>query len=118
MPVDHTQVNKPTTTKPTRHQHCGTLVLDLLRHSLHRFIDLKWPSFRQWDRPRTQPVIVFHDADGVQLCEKLGGTNRRTFSYAELYVDSKGLAKTKSSEVEDLGGSIEPFYRATEQLWR
>lgn len=108
MPVDHTQVNKPTTTKPTRHQHCGTLVLDLLRHSLHRFIDLKWPSFRQWDRPRTQPVIVFHDADGVQLCEKLGGTNRRTFSYAELYVGSKGFSKD-----EILGsGGFGRVYRA------
>lgn len=58
--------------------------------------------------PRKQPSGLFHDTEGVQILQKIGANNPRTFSYAELYIGSKGFSKD-----EILGsGGFGRVYRA------
>ncbi|XP_022958828.1 receptor like protein kinase S.2 [Cucurbita moschata] len=81
----------------------------LLRDSLHKIHNLKWVnSCCYGGRPRNPPPSEFHDTDGVHLSEKLGGDNPRIFSFAELYIGTKGF-----SAEEILGsGGFGKVYRA------
>jgi serine/threonine protein kinase len=99
--VDHDQVNVPETKESPRHRHCSTQIAALLRHSVHRFLDSKWLNFWSFCHPNRQNSGSFHDMDGVQFVEKVGGDNPRTFSYAELYIGSNGFS---SKEVLGSGG--------------
>ncbi|CAK9141448.1 unnamed protein product [Ilex paraguariensis] len=105
--VDQKKVHTPAKTDSS-HRHCGVQILDFLRQSLHRFFDSKWVVFCHQGAPKKQPSSLFHDMEGVQLSEKIGGNNPRIFSYAELYVGSNGF-----SEDEVLGsGGFGKVYRA------
>ncbi|XP_023547685.1 receptor like protein kinase S.2-like [Cucurbita pepo subsp. pepo] len=81
----------------------------LLRDSLHKIHNLKWVnSCCYGGRPRKPPPAEFHDTDGVHLSERLGGDNPRIFSFAELYIGTKGF-----SAEEILGsGGFGKVYRA------
>lgn len=80
---------------------CGGQALDLLRHSLQRFLDSKWVCLSH----KKQFSGVFVDAEGVQIQEKGGGgggdENPRIFSYSEVYVGTNGFDK---NEVLGSGG--------------
>ncbi|KAA8548415.1 hypothetical protein F0562_000100 [Nyssa sinensis] len=108
-PVHHRQLHELPTKKDSTHRHCGAQILATLRHSLHRFLDSKWVSFcHDHHTPRRQASGVFHDTEGVELSDKVGGNNPRIFSYAELYIGSNGF-----SEDEVLGsGGFGRVYRA------
>lgn len=104
---DHTQLHKPTK-KESQHRRRAAHILEILRHSLYRFFESKWATFRHLHAPRKKPSGLFHDTEGVQLLEKVGGNNPRTFSYAELYIGSNGFSKD-----EILGsGGFGRVYRA------
>lgn len=82
---------------------CGSLAIDLLRHSLRRFFDSKWVSLslcHHGARGKKFPS-VFVDAEGVQIQEKVGGENPRIFSYSELFIGTNGFDK---NEVLGSGG--------------
>lgn len=113
-PFDHPKVPPPYHKEAIKHQNrgCGGQVLSFLGDSLRRLYDSKWACFCQHDRPRKQQQHsgVFHDLEGIQIAEKVGGDNPnpRIFSYAELYIGSNGF-----SEDEVLGsGGFGKVYRA------
>lgn len=107
-PVRHNHVNQPSRKEPQPHRHCGSQVTAILRHSLHRFFDSKWLTFPSFCHAKSQPSSSFHDTEGINFSEKVGGDNPRTFSYAELYIGSNGF-----SEDEVLGsGGFGRVYRA------
>ncbi|KAJ6315014.1 hypothetical protein OIU78_018490 [Salix suchowensis] len=92
--------------KKDRHRGCGSQILHFLGGSLRRLHDSKWIGCFQHDKPGKHGL--FYDLDGVQLPEKVGGANPRIFSYAELYIGSKGFC-----EDEVLGsGGFGKVYRA------
>ncbi|WOH16223.1 hypothetical protein DCAR_0935772 [Daucus carota subsp. sativus] len=65
-------------------------ILKALRKSIYRFFVVKWASFCG---PRKQPSpSLFHDMEGVQILDKVGANNPRTFSFAELYIGTKGFS--------------------------
>ncbi|KAJ6754625.1 hypothetical protein OIU79_027272 [Salix purpurea] len=81
--------------KDRHHRGCGSQILHFLGGSLRRMIN-------------QVNMVCFYDLDGVQLPEKVGGANPRIFSYAELYIGSKGFC-----EDEVLGsGGFGKVYRA------
>uniref|UniRef100_A0A6N2MD83 Protein kinase domain-containing protein n=1 Tax=Salix viminalis TaxID=40686 RepID=A0A6N2MD83_SALVM len=89
-----------------RHRGCGGQILHFLGGSLRRLHDSKWIGCFQHDKPGKHGL--FYDLEGVQLPEKVGGANPRIFSYAELYIGSKGFC-----EDEVLGsGGFGKVYRA------
>lgn len=110
----HKQVCKRTKKEePKKHNQrsFGGQVLDFLRDFLSGLYDSKWVRFcYHHDRRRKQNYYsgVFHDTDGIQLSDKVGGDNPRTFSFAELYIGSNGF-----NENEVLGsGGFGRVYRA------
>ncbi|KAJ6949086.1 receptor like protein kinase S.2-like [Populus alba x Populus x berolinensis] len=93
-----------------RHRGCGSQILHFLGDSLRRLQDSKWIGCFLHDKPsKQQPQpCLFYDLEGIQLSEKVGGANPRIFSYAELYIGSKGFC-----EDEVLGsGGYGKVYRA------
>jgi len=93
-----------------RHRGCGNQILHFLGDSLRRLQDSKWIGCFLHDKPsKQQPQPgLFYDLEGIQLSEKVGGANPRIFSYAELYIGSKGFC-----EDEVLGsGGYGKVYRA------
>ncbi|OWM86511.1 receptor like protein kinase S.2 [Punica granatum] len=85
------------------HRGCGKQVQALLRELLARIYDSKWLRFLHQDgRPgKDRCSGPFFDMDGVQLSDKVGMDNPRIFSYAELYIGSKGFS---DDEVLGSGG--------------
>lgn len=108
-PVDHEQVGKPEKeAKKHPYRDCSSQILASLRRLLCRAYDSKWVSFCYPERQRKQQPGVFHDTEGIQLSDKVGGDNPRIFSFAELYIGSNGF-----SEDEVLGsGGFGRVYRA------
>lgn len=90
---------------------CGGRVLDFLGDSLRRLLKSKWVSFCQDEKTpgkHQTGSTVFHDLEGIQMLEKVGGENPRIFSYTELYIGSNGF-----SQEEVLGsGGFGKVYRA------
>lgn len=90
------------------YRDCGSQALAFVGDALRRFYDSRWVHFCRHDVPRKQQSSVFHDLEGVQMSEKVGGGNPRIFSYAELYIGSNGF-----NEDEILGsGGFGKVYRA------
>lgn len=110
---DHLQKPHNNNNKQQNKHHnrdCWSQFQAFLRDSLFKFHDLKWVnSCCYGGGPRKPPPPSdFHDTDGVQLSEKVGGDNPRIFSFAELYIGTKGF-----SEEEILGsGGFGRVYRA------
>ncbi|XP_057957914.1 receptor like protein kinase S.2 [Malania oleifera] len=94
---------------PLRARTCRDQILALIRRLLHSYRDSKWISFCRCGKPRKkQHCGVFYDADGAELLDKVGYDNPRIFSFAELYIGSRGF-----SEDEVLGsGGFGKVYRA------
>ncbi|TKY68866.1 Receptor like protein kinase S.2 [Spatholobus suberectus] len=95
---------------------CGGQVVASLHGSLTRLFDTKcWNNLNlcQHGARKTKQIkssCVFHDMEGVQLSSKIGrdSNNPRIFSYAELYIGSRGF-----SEEEVLGsGGFGKVYKA------
>ncbi|CAK9165531.1 unnamed protein product [Ilex paraguariensis] len=100
---DHRQAKKDSSER-----HCGARILGFLSELLQGFFDSKWVSFCHQEELKKQPSGLFQDMEGVQFSEKIGGDNPRIFSYAELYIGSKGFC-----EDEVLGsGGFGKVYRA------
>ncbi|XVF65178.1 hypothetical protein PTKIN_Ptkin09bG0226000 [Pterospermum kingtungense] len=103
--------NKPAKKEAMKHPYrdCGGQVLAFIGDALRRFYDSKWVHFCHHDVPKKQNSTVFHDLEGVQMSEKVGGgENPRIFSYAELYIGSN-----RFSEDEILGsGGFGRVYKA------
>ncbi|GKV28700.1 hypothetical protein SLEP1_g37717 [Rubroshorea leprosula] len=95
--------------KKQKHRDCGSQVLTFVGDSLRRFYDSKLFGFCHHRVLRRQQSTAFHDLEGVLMSEKeIAGENPRIFSYAELYIGSKGF-----SEDEVLGsGGFGRVYRA------
>ncbi|KAG5226692.1 kinase family protein [Salix suchowensis] len=94
--------------KRRRQCGCGRQILHALGGSLRRLHESKWIGCFQDDKRSKQQSGLFHDLEGIQISEKVGGDNPRIFSYAELYIGSKGFC-----ENEVLGsGGFGKVYRA------
>ncbi|XP_022761906.1 receptor like protein kinase S.2-like [Durio zibethinus] len=109
-PLDYPKVDKPVEKEVKKHpfRDCGSQVYAFIGDALRRFYDSRWVRFCHHDVPRKQQSSMFHDLEGVQMSEKVGGENPRTFSYAELYIGSNGF-----SEDEILGsGGFGKVYKA------
>ncbi|KAL5134400.1 Receptor like protein kinase S.2 [Glycine soja] len=107
----------------SRKQHpqgacCGGHVATLLHGSLTRLCETKWWNnlCQHGTRRKTKQIksscVVFHDMEGVQLSSMIGKDSNinhpRIFSYAELYIGSRGF-----SEEEVLGsGGFGKVYKA------
>ncbi|XP_052189724.1 receptor like protein kinase S.2 [Diospyros lotus] len=90
------------------YRNCGIQITPILRRSLHRFLGFKWVSSCFPNAPKKQQSGPFYDTAGAELSDKVGGDNPRIFSYAELYIGSRGF-----SENEILGsGGFGKVYRA------
>ncbi|XP_065862836.1 receptor like protein kinase S.2 [Euphorbia lathyris] len=109
LPDDFVHLHKPPPPPQKameKHHHhrgcgCGGQVFAFLGDSVRRL------SYRKWVT-RKHHSGVFHDLEGIQISEKVGGGNPRIFSYAELYIGSNGF-----SEEEVLGsGGFGKVYRA------
>lgn len=102
---NHVQAQTPPPPAPPKDSF-----LDTVRRLLHRFLDSKWTGCCRYDSPTKHYSGLFHDTAGVELWDKEVGSNNspRIFSYAELYIGSKGF-----SEDEVLGsGGFGKVYRA------
>ncbi|KAF3457681.1 hypothetical protein FNV43_RR02339 [Rhamnella rubrinervis] len=103
----HKQVSKRTEEEgPKKHDQrsCGGQVVDFLRDLLSGFYDSIRVRFCYHHGTRREKKYysgVFHDTDGIQLSDKVGGNNPRTFSFAELYIGSNGF---NENEVLGSGG--------------
>jgi len=109
-PFDQPQIRPPVHDDVKKRQHCGCgrQILHVLGDSLRRLHESKWIGCFQDDKPSKQQSGPFHDLEGIQISEKVGGDNPRIFSYAELYIGSKGFC-----ENEVLGsGGFGKVYRA------
>lgn len=112
-PHDHPQVppTPPAKEEVKKHHHrggCGSQVLAFFGDSLRRLYDSKWVGCCQPEKPKKQQFGAFHDLEGIQLSEKVGGDNPRIFSYTELFIGSNGF-----SEDEILGsGGFGKVYKA------
>ncbi|KAG6742668.1 hypothetical protein POTOM_053590 [Populus tomentosa] len=109
-PFDQPQIRPPVHDDVKKRQHCGCgrQILHVLGDSLRRLPESKWIGCFQDDKPSKQQSGPFHDLEGIQISEKVGGDNPRIFSYAELYIGSKGFC-----ENEVLGsGGFGKVYRA------
>ncbi|KAK1555386.1 hypothetical protein Q3G72_025661 [Acer saccharum] len=111
-PYEVSQVYTPTRkeeVKEKHHRSCGGgQVVSFISESLRRVYEAKWVCCRDPNTQKKQQSGVYHDLEGVQMSEKVGGENPRIFSYAELYIGSKGF-----SEEEVLGsGGFGKVYRA------
>ncbi|KAK8980568.1 hypothetical protein V6N11_063168 [Hibiscus sabdariffa] len=109
-PLDFPKAGKPVKKEARKHprRDCGTHVLGFVGDALHRLYDSRWVHLCHQQKPRRQQSSAFHDLEGVQMSEKVGGENPRIFSYAELYIGSKGF-----QEDEILGsGGFGKVYRA------
>lgn len=110
LPADFDEIQpieKSDGKKKQAHRDCTNHARAFLVHSLRRFHNLKWFGIcHQW---RKRQSSIFHDLEGIQVSEKeVTGENPRIFSYAELYIGSKGF-----SEDEILGsGGFGKVYRA------
>jgi serine/threonine protein kinase len=107
-PADHELPAKEVKKRPYR--DCSSHILASLRGLLCRVYDSKWLTFCHHERQRKQRSAagVFHDTEGIQLSDKVGGDNPRIFGFAELYIGSNGF-----SEDEVLGsGGFGKVYRA------
>ncbi|KAK7350496.1 hypothetical protein VNO77_09189 [Canavalia gladiata] len=107
--------------KAKKHPHqgasCGGQAVAFLHGSLTKLCDTKWWNWnnlcQQHGARKTKQIkssCVFHDMEGVQLTTKIGrdSNNPRIFSYAELYIGSRGF-----SEEEVLGsGGFGKVYKA------
>ncbi|KAE8668092.1 Receptor like protein kinase S.2 [Hibiscus syriacus] len=109
-PSDYPKAGKVVKTEANRHPHrsCGSHVLGFVGDALRRLYESRWFHFCHHGKPRRHQSSVFHDLEGVQMSEKVGGENPRIFSYAELYIGSNGF-----HEDEILGsGGFGKVYRA------
>ncbi|CAK7328457.1 unnamed protein product [Dovyalis caffra] len=109
-PFDPPKVPPPVQEDVQKHKHrgCGSQILHFLGGSLRRLHDSKWIGCFHEYKPSKQQPGLFHDLEGIQISEKVGGDNPRIFSYAELYIGSKGFC-----EDEVLGsGGFGKVYRA------
>lgn len=104
---DHKQVPKPKKEEePERggHRNCVNQIVGFLKDTLSGCYGSCYPKRRR----KQHFSVVFHDTDGIQLSEKVGGANPRIFSFAELYIGSNGF-----SENEVLGsGGFGRVYKA------
>ncbi|XWS22371.1 hypothetical protein CRYUN_Cryun29cG0028100 [Craigia yunnanensis] len=109
-PLDYPKFDKPAQKEIKKHPYsdCRGQVLGFIGDASRRFYDSRWVHFCHHNVPRKQQSTVFHDLEGVQMSEKVGGENPRIFSYAELYIGSNGF-----SEEEILGsGGFGKVYKA------
>ncbi|KAK7386168.1 hypothetical protein VNO78_26200 [Psophocarpus tetragonolobus] len=118
-PQTHKGTHKKVKAKKQHQGACGGHVVASLHNSLTRLCDTKWWNWN-WNlccqhgerktKQNKASSCVFHDMEGVQLSSKIGrdSNNPRIFSYAELYIGSKGF-----SEEEVLGsGGFGKVYKA------
>ncbi|XP_023000429.1 receptor like protein kinase S.2-like [Cucurbita maxima] len=119
QPLDPEELQKPTNSneqqqnKQHRNRDCWSQFQAFLRDSFFKFQDLKRAtSCCYGGSTQLTPSVggggVFHDTDGVQLSEKVGGDNPRIFSFAELYIGTKGFC---AEEILGSGG-FGKVYRA------
>ncbi|KAL5781432.1 hypothetical protein ACOSP7_006461 [Xanthoceras sorbifolium] len=111
QPHEKSQVYKTPTKEEVKekpHRSCAGQVVGFISESLRRVYEAKWVCFCDPNTTRKQKSAVYHDLEGVQISEKVGGENPRIFSYAELYIGSNGF-----NEDEVLGsGGFGKVYRA------
>ncbi|KAK7286954.1 hypothetical protein RJT34_22328 [Clitoria ternatea] len=100
--------------KAKRNPSCGGQVVTYLHGSLTKLCDTKWLKLSLCQHGETRKTknspCVFHDMEGVTLSSHIGrdNNNPRIFSYAELYIGSRGF-----SEEEVLGsGGFGKVYKA------
>ncbi|CAJ1948928.1 unnamed protein product [Sphenostylis stenocarpa] len=116
-PQKHKETQKKVKAKKDPQEACGGHVVATLHGSLIRLCDTKWWNCHwnlcQHGARETKPIKAsscsFHDMEGVQLSSKIENSNNpRIFSYAELYIGSRGF-----SEEEVLGsGGFGKVYKA------
>lgn len=95
-PLDYPPVGKPVQKEVKKHPYrdCGAHFLGFIGDSLRRFYgSTRLLHCCHQANPRRQQSSVFHDLEGVQMSEKVGAENPRIFSYAELYIGSKGFCQ-------------------------
>ncbi|KAB2009285.1 hypothetical protein ES319_D10G156600v1 [Gossypium barbadense] len=92
-PLGYPPVEKPVKKEGKKHPYrdCGAHFVGFIGDSLRRFYGSR--CLLHCANPRRQQSSVFHDLEGVQMSEKVGGDNPRIFSYAELYIGSKGFCQ-------------------------
>lgn len=93
---DHKNQGKPNKEVAKKHAQrgCGSQIFDLIKDSLSRLYESRWVRFC-YHRGRTKHLcsgVLFHDTEGMQLTDKVGGDNPRIFSYAELFIGSNGFS--------------------------
>lgn len=104
----HNVVSRKQEVKEQHGRGCGGRILSFIADKLQRLYEAKWVCFCHHNTPRKEHSGLFHDMEGVQMSEKVGGDNPRIFSYAELYIGSNGF-----DEDEVLGsGGFGKVYRA------
>ncbi|XP_057720921.1 receptor like protein kinase S.2 [Arachis stenosperma] len=104
------QLPKKQVKAPHHHRGCGRQVVSLLQDSLRKLYGLKgWTICKHGvKKEKCSGGGAFHDMDGVQVSAKIGRDNPRIFSYAELFIGSKGF-----SEEQVLGsGGFGKVYKA------
>ncbi|KAJ4722989.1 Receptor-like protein kinase [Melia azedarach] len=108
MAYEKSHVCKPERKKVKKQSErgCGGQILSFIGDSARRLFE--WAGCCGRNVPRKEHSGVFHDLEGVQISEKVGGDNPRIFSYAELYIGSRGF-----NEDQVLGsGGFGRVYRA------
>ncbi|EXC16943.1 Receptor like protein kinase S.2 [Morus notabilis] len=102
---DNKNFKKPAKEEAKKHSNrsCGSQIVALIKDSLSGLYESKWVRFCHHERSRKHrnKSGVFHDTDGIQLADKVGGDNPRIFSYSELYIGSNGFS---DNEVLGSGG--------------